>query len=65
MLIIEVGSNLAKWCTTLTTFFKWANPGLFFVYFCLFKQILQFLQQINVKKCPSSIQCWDLKLTTF
>ena len=49
MLIIEVGSNLAKWCTTLTTFFKWANPGLFFVYFCLFKQTLQFLQQINVK----------------
>ena len=28
---------------------KWANPGLFFVYFCLFKQTLQFLQQINVK----------------
>ena len=30
-------------------FFKWAIPGLFFVYFCLFKQTLQFLQQINVK----------------
>ena len=27
---------------------KWAIPGLFFVYFCLFKQTLQFLQQINV-----------------
>ena len=37
-------------------FFKWANPGLFFIYFRLFKHTLQFLQQINVKKCPSSIR---------
>ena len=29
-------------------FFKWAIPGLFFVYFRLFKQTLQFLQQIYV-----------------
>ena len=36
-------------------FFKWTIPGLFFVYFCLFKQKLQFLQHINVKKCPSRI----------
>ena len=28
---------------------KWANPGLFFIYFRLFKHTLQFLQQINVK----------------
>ena len=27
------------------------NPDLFFIYFCLFKQTIQFLQQINVKKC--------------
>ena len=40
---------------------KWAIPSLFFIYFCLFKQTLQFLQQINVKKCPPSIWCWDLK----
>ena len=32
-------------------FFKWAIPGLFFIYFCLFKQTLQFLQQIYVEKC--------------
>ena len=32
---------------------------LFFVYFCLFKQTLPFLQQINVNKCPSSIRSWD------
>ena len=41
------------------SFFKWANPGLFFISFCLFKHTLQFLQQINVKKCPSSIWCRD------
>ena len=41
------------------TFFRWANPGLFFIYFRLFKQTLQFLQQINVKKCPSSIRRQD------
>ena len=34
---------------------KWANPGLFFVYFWLFQTPLQCLQQIYVKKCPSSI----------
>ena len=33
---------------------KWANPGLFF------KHTLQFLQQINVKKCPSSMRCRNL-----
>ena len=38
---------------------KWANPSLFFINFCLFKQTLQFLQQIKVKKCPSSIQRRD------
>ena len=31
-------------------FFKWANHGLFFVYFSLFKQTLQFLWQIYAKK---------------
>ena len=35
------------------------NPGLFFIYFHLFKHTLQFLKQINVKTCPSSIQCRD------
>ena len=37
---------------------KWAYPGLFFI-FGLFKQTIHFLQQINVKKCPSSIWRWD------
>ena len=40
-------------------FFKWTNPGLFFVYFCPLKQTIQFLQQINVKKCPSWNQRQD------
>ena len=39
---------------------NWANSGLFFVLFSVFfKQTLQFLQQINVKKCPSSIRRRD------
>ena len=41
------------------SFFNWANPGLFFISFCLFKHTLQFLQQINGGKCPSSIWCRD------
>ena len=29
---------------------KWAKPGLFFIFiYILFKQTIQFLQQINVK----------------
>ena len=35
--------------------------ALFSFIFRLFKQTIQILQQINVKKCPSSIQCRDLK----
>ena len=53
-----VGDGLT--CPKGMKFKKWTIPGLFFIYFCLFKQTsLQFLQQINVKMCPSSIQCWD------
>ena len=33
----------------LNKFFKWANPGLFSFIFGLFKEAIQFLQQINVK----------------
>ena len=29
------------------------------VYIRLFKHTLQFLQQLNVEKCPSSLQCWN------
>ena len=39
--------------------FKWANPGLFFVYFQSFQTNKQFLQKINVKNCPSSIRHLD------
>ena len=52
-------SLLLLWLVTMVFFKKWAKPGLFFIYFCLFKHTLQFLQQINVIKCPSSIWCWD------
>ena len=40
-------------------FLKGPFPASFFVYFRLFKQTLEFVQQINVIKCPSSIWCWD------
>ena len=44
-----------------TLFFlkKWAIPGLFFIYFRLFKQTPQILQQIFANNYPSSFQCWD------
>ena len=38
--------------------------GPFPASFCLFSSFqtnIKFLQQINVKKCPSSIWCWDLE----
>ena len=35
------------------------QPRLFFIYFRRFQHTLQFLQQIIVKKCPSSIWCQD------
>ena len=37
------------WRRFQNIFFNWAYPGLFFVYFRLFKHKLQFLQKINVK----------------
>ena len=43
----------------LSFFIKMKHPGLFFIYFRLFKQTLHFLQQTNVKKCPFSILHWD------
>ena len=44
----------------LTIIKKMGYSQPLFAYFRLFKPTLQFLQQINVKKYPSSIQCWDL-----
>ena len=42
------------------------NPGLFLIYFRLFKEIIQFLQQINVKNvhpvvCGAGIRTHDLQ----
>ena len=39
--------------------FEMGHPRPLFVYLCLFKQTLHFLQQIYEKKCPSSIWCLD------
>ena len=39
-----------------------AIHGLFFIYFRLFKQTFQFIQQINENKCPSiGIRTHDLR----
>ena len=41
-------------------FLKWANPGLFFVYFRFFQTNIITIFTTNIcKKCPSSIRCWD------
>ena len=43
-----------------TFFKKMGQPRPLFVYFQSFlKQTIQISQQINVKKCPSSIRHWD------
>ena len=39
--------------------FKWAIPASFHLFSVFFKKTIQFLLQINVKKCPSSIRWWD------
>ena len=40
--------------------FLMGHPRPLFIYFWLFKQTLQILQQINVKKCPSCMWGCDL-----
>ena len=45
--------------------FKWAIPGLFFVYFSLFKQTLQFLYQIFVNKMSIQYLVLGFEPTTF
>ena len=46
-------------CLSLCFFKMDQPPPLLLFIFSLSKQTsLQFLQQIHVKKCPSSVQCW-------
>ena len=45
--------------------FKWANPGLFFVYFQSFQTDNKFFTTINLKKYPSNIWRWDLNPQPF
>ena len=40
-------------------FYKMGRPRPLFNLFSSFQTNITILQQINVKKCPSSIQCWD------
>ena len=49
-----------KFNADIFIFLKMGQPRpLFSFIFGLFKQTLQFLQQLYVKKCPSSIRCRD------
>ena len=51
--------NVKEDCS-FCSFFKWAIPGLVFVYFWSFQNnINTILQSIDLKKCPSSIGRWD------
>ena len=45
--------------TKTSTFLNGSTSASFLFIFSLFKQTVQILQQINVKKCPSSIWRWD------
>ena len=66
--LAKLGSNGHAKCGRFTDwikiFLKWKVQGIFFKKIGLpglfFKQTLQFLQQINVKKYSSSIRCRDL-----
>ena len=38
---------------------KWANPGIFCIYFCLFKTHIIIFTTNKCEECPSSIWCRD------
>ena len=38
---------------------KWANPGLFFIYFHFSNTHYKFYNKQVCEKCVSSIRCWD------
>ena len=60
LLVFDGNSCLHLLFVFLIQFFKWANPGLFFIYFRVFKHTLQiFTTNTNVKKCPSTMRCRD------
>ena len=49
---------IVKLSLNLKYFLKWAIRGIFFVYFRLFKQMLQFLQQYDVKNVHPVSGAW-------
>ena len=55
-----------RWMTAKGTriFLKKGHLSLFSIMFGIFKETIKNLQQINVKKYPASIQCWELNLWT-
>ena len=60
-LILAISSPYYKWSTIVFSFFKNVSSSASLSFnFCLFKQTIQILQEINVKKCPSSIRYRNL-----
>ena len=57
------GKNALKLFTNQNiqkVFFKWAKPGLFFIYFWSFQANYTNFTTIDVKKCHDHIRCRDL-----
>ena len=61
MLVHEIYEYFDKWMFEISAK-NGPSPGSFSFIFRRFKHTIVkiVLQQINVKKCPSSIRCWDL-----
>ena len=65
--ILQCGMGFESWSSTTSTrclfgiYLRWANPGLFFVYFWSFQTNNTIFTSNQYKKCPSSIQNWDYK----
>ena len=52
-------------CNDDEIFLNCANPGLFFIYFCLLKHTSQILQQIGLQKMSIQYTVLGFELTTF
>ena len=65
-LSVKLSSNISlRDPDQIALFFKWANPGLFFVYFHLFKHTLQILQRIGMCKNVHLVYSAGIRSTTF
>ena len=59
---INWSDNVYHNVSDVQSFFKWANPGLFFILFLFFQTHITIFTTNKCEKCPSSIQCQDSNL---